>query len=85
MSAGQRAEIDAVVAAHQFTSTSTSRNGFNTHHAGCSCDPSLEFDWYERDAQHRAHLLTAVFDAGRASVIPPASSESAPDAIGGMK
>lgn len=70
------AEIDAVVSAHQFTSTSTSRNGINTHSAGCTCDPDLRFDWSERDAQHRAHLLAEVYAAGQTSVIPPGGSDA---------
>ena len=65
------ARITAVVEAHKFTSTSTSRNGFNTHYAGCACDPGIRFDWYEREAQHRAHVLAEVFAAGQASVTPP--------------
>ena len=68
MSTEHTAEIDAVAAAHQFRSTSTSRGHITTRHAGCTCDPTLEFDWYEREAQHRKHLLTAVYQAGRASV-----------------
>lgn len=60
-------QIAEIVEAHEFRSWSTSRNGFNTHHAGCACDPSIEFDWYEREAQHRAHLLAAVFAAGQAN------------------
>ena len=69
------AEIDAVVAAHQIKTHSIARGSINYHHAGCTCDPALEFDWYERDAQHRAHLFAAVFAAGRASVLPPGGTQ----------
>lgn len=70
-----KGEIDAVVAAHLIKTHSTTWGSTNYHHAGCTCDPALEFDWYERDEQHRSHVLAAVFAAGRASVIPPATSE----------
>lgn len=64
-------EIDAVVAAHEFRSSSITRGGIINNIAGCSCRPGLRFDWSERHAQHRAHLLAEVFAAGQASVFQP--------------
>ena len=60
-------EVEKVVATHQFTTTTTSRGGIVTSHAGCSCDPALSFYWKEREDRHRLHLLEAVFTAGQES------------------
>jgi hypothetical protein len=57
--------IRRVVEAHLLKTHSTTRGSIIKHHAGCTCDPDLEFDWYERESQHRDHLHLAIFDAGR--------------------
>lgn len=65
------AVIEATVEQHTFrtwtTSRTTRRGGISTHHAGCTCDESIEFGWYEREGEHRTHLYAALFAAGAAS------------------
>lgn len=64
MSADNAGALAEVLASHEFQSTSTSRNGFSVHRARCSCDSSVEFDWYERDSEYREHLHAAIYAAG---------------------
>ena len=78
---GRREVIAAVLAEHSFKSTSSSRGVFTFHHAGCSCDPSIEFDWHRRCQEHLDHLHAAIFDAGRAAALGAALGSERDEAV----
>ena len=72
MSTEQTAENDYTLGDHlldhEFRTCSTSRNGFNTNHAGCIC--GAEYEWYDREAHHKQHIydVTVAWADARATV-----------------